>query len=351
MQNPNQPKVSIVLPVYNAGHYLHKCLQSLIGQTLKEIEIIVVLDCPTDGSDRTAKEYALLDRRIRIIENEKNLRVGLSRNKGIEAATGEYVGFCDHDDYVTPDMFERLYRAVQKGNSDIAICNIDCVWADGEFRKFIQYPSTISPKELKDNLQEAALRFYAKEDPGYGKFIWNMLFKKAFLDEHDIRFGDNRTITSDDCLLLSKAYFFTDGVIHCGTERGLYKHVGHTGSTQTSYAWLNIQLVCNYITDLSAFLHTQKANERQLLLAAEGTVRQLYTGFRKELHFKGWIYACRQACQAARNQSVHTMLRPLFSTPEGLKYALRTLPPTKLLFACFVYLTTFNGKDIVTITN
>ena len=93
------PKVSIIVPIYNAGKFLEKCLDTLVNQTLKDIEIILVLDCPTDGSDRIAREYAEKDPRIRLIVNEQNLNIGLSRNEGLKIARGEYIGFSDHDDY------------------------------------------------------------------------------------------------------------------------------------------------------------------------------------------------------------------------------------------------------------
>jgi len=94
------PKVSIIVPIYNAGKFLEKCLDTLVNQTLKDIEIILVLDCPTDGSDRIAREYAEKDPRIRLIVNEQNLNIGLSRNEGLKIARGEYIGFSDHDDWI-----------------------------------------------------------------------------------------------------------------------------------------------------------------------------------------------------------------------------------------------------------
>ena len=290
MPQPTTPKVSIIIPVYNAGEFLHPCLQSLMAQTLKEIEIIAVLDCPTDGSDQVVKSYAARDPRIRVIENERNLRVGLSRNRGIEAARGEYVGFCDHDDYVEPDMCECLYRAAQRHEADMVICNINCRNADGTLRKIIRYPD-LEPDALREHVLEVALRFYAPEDPGYGKYIWNICFSRSFLGKHHLRFGDNTVITSDDALFLSKACFLARKMVHCGVERGLCNHVGHTGSTEGTYNFLNIPLIVHYLIDLHAFLLAHNATSRQWLYTAEGTVRHLYTGFRREEKFKGFRYA------------------------------------------------------------
>ena len=79
------PKVSIIVPIYNAGKFLEKCLDTLVNQTLKDIEIILVLDCPTDGSDRIAREYAEKDPRIRLIINEQNLNIGLAAMKDLKS--------------------------------------------------------------------------------------------------------------------------------------------------------------------------------------------------------------------------------------------------------------------------
>ena len=117
------PKVSIIVPVYNAGSYFSKLLDSLTGQTLKEIEIILVLDCPTDGSDRVAEEYAARDGRIVLVRNRENLHVGFSRNEGLKIARGEYIGFCDHDDWVEPEMFEKMYHQGKETGAEVVVAD------------------------------------------------------------------------------------------------------------------------------------------------------------------------------------------------------------------------------------
>ena len=91
MDNSSIIKVSVIVPVYNAGVHLKKCLGSLSSQTLKEMEIILVLDCPTDGSDKVAEEFAQRDSRFRILRNSENLHIGNSRNEGLKVAKGETV--------------------------------------------------------------------------------------------------------------------------------------------------------------------------------------------------------------------------------------------------------------------
>ena len=112
-------KVSVIIPVYNSENYLRQCIESVINQTLKEIEIICIDDGSTDNSLNILKEYAQIDNRIKIIE-QVNSGAGKSRNVGIEIATGEYLYFLDSDDYLVVDALENLFNSI--GKADICLC-------------------------------------------------------------------------------------------------------------------------------------------------------------------------------------------------------------------------------------
>lgn len=115
----NNPKVSIIMPVYNVEKYLKKCLNSLINQTLDDIEIICVNDGSTDNSDKILQEFAQKDSRIKIL-TQSNKGQSVARNLAIENANGEYLGFVDSDDWVDLDYFEKLYNIAIKYDCDIA---------------------------------------------------------------------------------------------------------------------------------------------------------------------------------------------------------------------------------------
>lgn len=115
----NKAKVSIIVPVYNVEKYIDRCLNSLVNQTLKEIEIIIVNDNTPDNSMKICEEYAKRDNRIKIYNKEQNEGLGLTRNYGIKKANGEYIAFVDSDDYVDNDFYEKLYNKIIKTNSDI----------------------------------------------------------------------------------------------------------------------------------------------------------------------------------------------------------------------------------------
>jgi len=117
----NDIKISVIVPVYNVELYLRRCLDSLVNQTLKDIEIICINDCSPDNSIVILEEYAKKDKRLKIINFEKNQGVSAARNIGIKQARGEYIGFCDSDDYVDLNFFEKLYENNNDGKLDIII--------------------------------------------------------------------------------------------------------------------------------------------------------------------------------------------------------------------------------------
>ena len=114
-------KVSVIVPIYNAEKYLKQCLESIQRQTLKDIEVIMIDDGSTDGGSEIAKSY-LSDNRFSYYYKE-NEGLAAARADGIERASGEYLGFIDSDDWIEPDMYEKMYNAAKSNDSDIVFCN------------------------------------------------------------------------------------------------------------------------------------------------------------------------------------------------------------------------------------
>lgn len=123
--------VSIIIPVYNTGEYLYRCIDSVINQSLKEIEIILIDDGSTDNSGMICDEYKEKDNRVHVI-HKTNEGVSIARNKGILLAKGNYVGFVDSDDWIEPNMFERLLYEAENTGSDIAMCDATTVYDEGK---------------------------------------------------------------------------------------------------------------------------------------------------------------------------------------------------------------------------
>ncbi len=211
----NIPKISIIVPVYNAGKRLIKCLDTLVNQTLKEIEIILVLDCPTDGSDKIAKQYAQKDNRIVILENSTNLHIGKTRNRGIEIAQGEYIGFSDHDDYRELDMYEKLYeRASQK--------DIDVVLTPQE--KFDI--SLFNKKNIIDDLVSFGNANSINQN---FVFVTTNIYKRDFIKKNKIQFVDTKKVTPEDLLFQLDVLLQSDNVTALNTP--FYHHSVHKDCT------------------------------------------------------------------------------------------------------------------------
>ena len=115
-------QLSIIMPIYNTGKYLHKCIKSILSQTLTNFELILVDDGSVDESGQICDEYAAKDARIKVI-HKKNEGVSIARNTGIEVAAGEYIGFIDSDDWIESDMYEKLYNLAKSKECDIVMCD------------------------------------------------------------------------------------------------------------------------------------------------------------------------------------------------------------------------------------
>lgn len=189
-------KVAIIVPVYNVEKYLRKCLDSLINQTLKDIEIICINDGSTDKSLEILKEYKNRDSRI-ILLNPKNSGQSVARNRGIEIAKGEYLGFVDPDDWIDLDYYEKLYNAASTNDTDIAVGGIIRVTGIKK-KKFLNFEK----ETLTDNTK---LKFELCDVPEKS-YIWNKIYKTQKLKEINLKFEEGRIF--EDCIFTPQALFF-----------------------------------------------------------------------------------------------------------------------------------------------
>ena len=137
--------VSVVLPIYNVEKYLNRCIESVVRQTYKKIEIILVDDGSPDGCPQKCDDWAKRDGRIKVV-HKKNAGLGYARNTGIENASGEYICFFDSDDYIADDTIEKAYEAVKKENADIGIFGFSTVDKNGNVT------NVIAPKTKCQNM-------------------------------------------------------------------------------------------------------------------------------------------------------------------------------------------------------
>ena len=163
------PLISVIVPIYNVEKYLARCVDSIVNQTYKNLEIILVDDGSPDRCPQMCDDYAEKDSRIKVV-HKKNGGLSDARNAGMAVATGEYISFIDSDDYVSDDFFECLLDVMNKENSDIAECSVVKFYEDNRFDEFSDDLS------VKTYDTQDAMSALIAENP-FHQHVWNKLYK------------------------------------------------------------------------------------------------------------------------------------------------------------------------------
>lgn len=196
-----QPKISVIIPVYNAENYLRKCLQSVCEQSLKDLEIICINDGSTDNSQEILERFAADDSRIRIIK-QSNAGLSATRNKGILLAKGEYLGFVDADDWINPDFYNTLYTAADNKNADVALGGIICVKDDS--RKPLIW------HKKSQSAVKSAEKFKLCKLPAYN-YVVNKIYRRDFILRNKFLFTEG--VYYEDMLWSSLVIFAANAVV------------------------------------------------------------------------------------------------------------------------------------------
>lgn len=252
----NSIAVSVIMPVYNSGEYLKTAVESILNQSLREIELILVDDGSTDGSSGKCDEYAANDSRV-IVIHEKNGGICAARNAALAIAHGEYIGFSDHDDEMDHDTFNAAYRFAKSNDLDMAKYGHDEVITRGKEvlkRKYFSFKEVIySPEESGVHYLEM-LRDMAMD------CIWDGVFRKSFLDKYNLRLDTSFKAGGEDI-------DFCGRVIACKPKVGLmpqvfYHHYIRVGfSTSSKFNSLNVKLATNFPTRLNSYLASYNAEK------------------------------------------------------------------------------------------
>lgn len=193
------PTISVIVPVYNVEKYLDRCLVSLLNQTLKDIEIILVDDGSPDNCPQMCDDYAAKDCRVKVV-HKKNAGLGFARNSGLEVATGKYVAFVDSDDFVDLSMYEKLLKTAENDGADIVYCGVNQQLDNGKIIKWRDYTEhTVFEKEL---VEKVAISFNGEtEITRHDRLfmsVWHSIYRKALIDENKLCFYSEREIVSED---------------------------------------------------------------------------------------------------------------------------------------------------------
>lgn len=194
-------KVSIIIPVYNVEKYLNRCIQSVVDQTLKEIEVLLIDDGSSDSSWDIIQQFAKKDARITAIQQE-NAGAAVARNRGLDLAKGEYIGFVDSDDYVDSDYFEGLYNTAISEGADITRA-----YVKSEIETSENYQIAHSTKGY-DRYYNVTLRTKVLENKfNLTSSNWLAIYRRSLLDENNIRFVPDIRTGQDNIFNLHVSYY------------------------------------------------------------------------------------------------------------------------------------------------
>lgn len=218
-------KVSVILPVYGVAQYIEKCTQSLLDQSLQEMEFIFVDDHGPDNSielvqnmiaDHPRKEQFIF------LKPEHNLGAGMARNYAIPHAKGEYIAFVDSDDWILPTMFEELYNEATLKDCDLCCCQMQKIYPNGRLGDILQNPHIIPGRISKEN------RSYFLTH--YVSLFASFIYRKNFIEQYAIRFPEDRC--ADDSFFVSAVLMMAKSI--CYVDKPFYMYLIRPGSVCTT---------------------------------------------------------------------------------------------------------------------
>lgn len=230
------PEVSVIIPVYNSGRFLEPTVASVLAQTIKDFEVLLVDDGSRDGSGKLCDDLAAREPRIRVF-HRANSGICATRNFAMKQARGAYVAFCDHDDFCEPTWLERMLRAAKESGCPIAKCDhsTEQRFPDGTkkmLRKGMADRAEMKgdvfrPKELVTPKNWNVLNVLTTS-------IWDCLFERSFLESHGLTFDESFRTGGEDMMFMRQAAAVAAGIAWC--PEVLYRHYENVGtSTSASY--------------------------------------------------------------------------------------------------------------------
>ena len=300
-------KISVIVPIYKVEKYLKRCVDSIINQTYKNLEIILVDDGSPDNCGRICDEYAKTDDRIRVIHKENG---GLSdaRNAGIDIASGEYLSFIDSDDWVDENFINLLYKNIVENDADIAITGITCVYDDKSEDMYIPAQGCINNIRALELLNET----------GYVYMVvaCNKLYKKKMFD--NIRYPKGRI--NEDELVIHKIFYEADKI--CLLTDKNYYYYQRTDSIMGNLRTKDNEVSLNKYFILSERSMFYKEKELKSVLYKNNKNRIGYIIYFLEIHLKGIWELSDEVFAAFLQSDVRRLKYVMSKNPKHILYKL-----------------------------
>ena len=238
------PKISILVPIYNVEKYLKECLDSVINQTLRDIEIICINDGSTDSCAKILAEYQNKDSRIKVI-NKENSGYGISMNMGLDAVTGEYIGIVESDDFVKNTMFEDLYNLAVKNEADIVKSDyFYYTTSNNQTRKSGKISKFIANKVVNTKTHSDLLKMQPS--------IWSAIYKRELIDTNNVRFLETPGASYQDTAFSFKVLTLAEKIVLTDKAYLYYRQDNVNSSVQSKD---KVYMICGEYDEITDFLN------------------------------------------------------------------------------------------------
>lgn len=278
------PLISIIVPVYNTEKYLPKCIESILAQTYTNFELILVDDGSIDRCPQICDEYAEKDSRIKVFHKE-NGGVSSARNCGLDIANGEYIGFVDSDDYIEPEMYEKMLHTITESNVDLCICRCKAERPTGDF-------ISESPTDSEERVfsREDTLDFLVHKRLAKYIFPTNKLYRKKLFDHNRYKIGK----INEDEAIIHHIFGSSDGTVF--TNEILYHYVVRNESIIHSRVSVkNLDMVDALIDRAEYFLDDQKKQHAaSVYISAMDTLVTIYSQLDRTIDVKRTVARLRE---------------------------------------------------------
>lgn len=236
-------KISVIVPVYNVEKYLTECIESICSQSLEDLEIICVNDGSTDNSLDILNDFAKQDKRI-IVINKANSGYGHTMNMGLNAATGEYIGIIESDDFADKNMFEDLYKLAKDNDADIAKGDWFNYWSKNKFARKNNRISSAKAFQLTNSKKDKSL---LRINPS----VWSAVYKREFLNKYNIRFLETPGASYQDLAFSFKVFALAERVILTDKAYLYYRQDNMNSSVKSK---TKVYCVCDEYDEIDRFL-------------------------------------------------------------------------------------------------
>lgn len=271
------PKVSVVVPVYNVAPYVERCVRSLFGQTLDDMEFVFVDDCSPDNSiqiiQNVLKEYPLREGQVKFLRNEHNLGLAGTRKTGLKEVTGDYIIHCDSDDWVEIDMYKTLYDRAIQTNADIVTC---------DYYDELPNATTIVGKDVYEDPHSNIL--YLKSKPHFTN-TWNLIKRDIIISNK--LFPVQGINMWEDFLVVIKAYYYANRIEYVKKPLYHYNKCNQSAITSSPFSdkYLDQEKQC--VSNLEEFFSDKDIDFTNLALILKKMIRDRYL-YQTPPNYKKW---------------------------------------------------------------